>query len=281
MAATQLVIRRVEKPWGRRDLPHAFGSVGDDEEPIGEIWFEHPDGKQPELLIKYLFTSEKLSIQVHPDDVAARARGHERGKDEAWLVLGADADATIGIGLVEEVGKEELRAAAIDGRIEQLLDWRSARSGDSYYSPAGTVHALGAGLTLVEVQQNVDLTYRLYDYGRPRELHLDEGIEVADPAPYIAPFEAYEMSNGREILADGPAFVLERWRGAASGMLQAERERPVWLVPVAGTGGLIGGEPLDPGAAWLAEGAVELRFRSGSDTLVAYPGKGVRKDLLV
>ncbi len=281
MTATQLVTRRVEKLWGRRDLPPAFGSVGDDEEPVGEIWFEHPDGKQPELLIKYLFTSEKLSIQVHPDDSAARARGYKRGKDEAWLVLAADDDATVGIGLVEEVEPEELRAAALDGRIEQLLDWRPARAGDSYYSPAGTVHALGPGLTLVEVQQNVDLTYRLYDYGRPRELHLDEAIEVADPAPYVAPFEAYEMSNGREILADCRAFVLERWRGAASGTLQAQSERPVWVMPVAGRGGLIGGDPLEAGTAWLAEGVVELRFRSGSDTLIAYPRQGVRKDLLV
>jgi mannose-6-phosphate isomerase len=281
MTATQLVTRRVEKLWGRRDLPPAFGAVPDDEEPVGEIWFEHPDGRQPELLIKYLFTAEKLSIQVHPDDESARARGERSGKDEAWLVLAADPGATIGIGLTEEVDREELRAAALEGRIEQLLDLRPARAGDNYYSPAGTVHALGPGLTLVEVQQNVDLTYRLYDYGRPRELHLDEAVAVADPAPYVAPFEAYEMSNGREILADCPAFVLERWRGAASGMLQAEEGRPVWVVPVEGSGGRIAGDPLEPGTAWLAEGPVELRFPSGSDTLIAYPGKGVRKDLLV
>lgn len=281
MAATQLVARRVEKMWGRRDLPPAFGEVGEGEEPVGEIWFEHPDGEQPALLIKYLFTSEKLSIQVHPDDKAAWARGHSGGKDEAWLVLAADEDATIGIGLVEELDREALRAAAIDGRIEQLLDWRPAQAGDSYYSPAGTVHALGPGLTVVEVQQNVDLTYRLYDYGRPRELHLEEAVAVADAGPYVAPFESYEMSAGREILADGPAFVVERWRGAASGSLLAEPDRPVWIVPLDGPGGRIGGEALEPGTAWLADGPVELRVRSGSDTLIAYPGSGVRKDLLV
>jgi mannose-6-phosphate isomerase len=280
MTATQLVTRRVEKVWGRRDLPPAFGAVGDDEEPVGEIWFEDPRGSEPELLIKYLFTSEKLSIQVHPGDAAARARGYPRGKDEAWVVLAADPEATIGIGLTEEVEPATLRAAALDGRIETLLDWRPAEAGDTYYSPAGTVHALGAGLTLVEVQQNVDLTYRLYDYGRPRELHLDEAVAVADPAPYVAPFEPHELSSGREILADGPAFVLERWRGAASGALQADGGRPVWLVPIEG-GGRVAGAALEAGSAWLAEGQVELRIRGGSDVLVAYPGAGVRKDLLV
>jgi mannose-6-phosphate isomerase len=279
--ATQLVTRRVEKVWGRRDLPPPFAGVGEDDEPVGEIWFEHPGGEEPELLIKYLFTSERLSIQVHPDDAAARARGYKRGKDEAWLVLDVEEDATIGIGLVETVTPEELRAAALDGRIERLLDWRPAQAGDCYYSPAGTVHALGPGLALIEVQQNVDLTYRLYDYGRPRELHLDDAVAVADPVPYVAPFEPWELSDGRVILADGPAFVLERWRGAASGRLQAESGRPVWVVPVAGDGAVIGGDPLEPGTAWLAEAPVEVRFGSGSDTLIAYPRGGVRKDLLV
>ena len=280
MPATRLVTRRVEKVWGRRDLPPVFGAVGEDEEPVGEIWFEDPRGDQPELLIKYLFTSERLSIQVHPGDEAARAAGYPRGKDEAWVVLAAEPEAEIGIGLTEEVDPQLLRAAALDGSIEQLIDWRRAEAGDTYYSPAGTVHALGSGLTLVEVQQNVDLTYRLYDYGRPRELHLDEAIAVADPRPYVAHAEPHVLSDGREILADGPAFVLERWRGAASGALQAGGGRPVWLVPIEGQGS-IAGETLEAGSAWLAEGEVDLRIESGSDLLVAYPGAGVRKDLLV
>ena len=280
MTTTRLVTRRIEKVWGRRDLPEAFDSVGEDEEPVGEIWFEDPRGNEPELLVKYLFTSERLSIQVHPGDEAARAAGYPRGKDEAWVVLDAEPDAEIGIGLTEEVDPETLRAAALDGSIEQLVDWRAAEAGDSYYSPAGTVHALGPGLTLIEVQQNVDLTYRLYDYGRPRELHLDEALAVARPGPYVAVAEPHVLSDGREILAEGPAFVLERWRGAASGALQAGDGRPVWLVPIAG-GGMVEGDPLEAGTAWLAEGEVELRIQSGSDLLVAYPGAGVRKDLLL
>lgn len=278
MSVTRLETRRVEKVWGRRDLPAAFGAA-DGAEPVGEIWFEHPKGERPPLLVKYLFTSERLSIQVHPDDAAARAAGHPCGKDEAWLVLAADEGATIGVGLCEAVERDALRAAAADGGIERMLDWRPAEAGDSYYSPAGTVHALGAGLTLVEVQQNVDLTYRLYDYGRPRELHLEEGIAVADPVPYEPPCTPYRLGPGREIVADGAAFVLERWTGGAEGQLAASAERPVWIVPVSG-GGSLGGERIAAGEAWLADEEAPIRIEAGADLLLAYPGKGVIEALI-
>jgi mannose-6-phosphate isomerase len=278
MAATRLETRRVEKVWGRRDLLPAFDAVEESGEPVGEIWFEDPRGGDPELLVKYLFTSERLSIQVHPDDAAARVSGYPRGKDEAWVILSADPGATIGIGLREAASREELRAAALDGRIEHMLDWRPAKAGDVYYSPAGTVHALGPGLTLIEVQQNVDLTYRLYDYGRPRELHLEEGIAVSDPVPYVAPFAPRELGAGRTILADGPAFVLERWTGPAKrGRLDAGG--PLWLVPISG-GGTIDGERLEAGTAWLVEGSADVAIDAGSDVLVAYTGSGVVGDLL-
>jgi mannose-6-phosphate isomerase len=277
MTATRLKICRVGKPWGRRDLPPAFAAVEEGGEPVGEIWFEDPRGGDPELLVKYLFTSEKLSIQVHPADAAARAAGHARGKDEAWVVLAADRGATIGIGLRAPASREALRAAALDGRIEAMVDWRPAKAGDVYYSPAGTVHALGAGLTLIEVQQNIDLTYRLYDYGRRRPLHLDEGIAVSDPNPYAAPFAPYDLAPGRAILSDGPAFVLERWTMAAAGRL--ETDRPLWLVPVGG-GGTIDRETLEPGTAWMVEGGADLTIAAGSDVLLAYPGAGVERHLL-
>lgn len=271
MTARQLITRRVEKPWGRRDLLPIFGAVEDEAEPVGEIWFEDPQGGDPELLVKYLFTSEKLSIQVHPDDEAARAAGHSRGKDEAWVVLEAEPDATIGIGLRAPASREELRAAALDGRVEEMLDWRPAKAGDVYYSPAGTVHALGPGLKLIEVQQNVDLTYRLYDYGRPRELHLDAGIAVSDPVPYEAPFAPYEAAPGRHILAEGPAFVLERWTAPVARVVEGQ----TWVVPVSGSG-TIDGAPLEAGTVWLAEGRTELSTSDGADVLVAYPGGTLR-----
>lgn len=279
MNAVRLVTRRVEKPWGRRDLLPAFGDVPADGEPVGEIWFEDPRGREPELLVKYLFTSEKLSIQVHPDDEAARARGHKRGKEEAWLILDADPDAVIGIGLKAALDKDSLRAAALDGRIEEMMDWRHAVAGDYYYSPAGTVHALGPGLKLIEVQQNVDLTYRLYDYGRPRELHLEDGIAVSNPVPYEAPFDPYRLAPGRLILAEGRKFVLERWTEAKAGRLGASEAAPLWLIPVAGPVRL-DGEALEPGGVWLAEQDFELALEDGADLLLAYRGPAVEPELL-
>jgi len=176
--------RRVFKPWGRTDIPEQFG--GATSEPLGEIWFQREDGGADPLLIKYLFTSERLSVQVHPDDAAARDAGYARGKDEAWFVLDAEPGASIGIGLKKPVSSPDLQAAALDGSIAEMLDWRKVERGDAYYSPAGTLHSIGGGLTLLEVQQNCEVTYRLYDFGRPRELHLDEGIAAARTEATIA-----------------------------------------------------------------------------------------------
>ena len=271
MPAVRLATRRVEKPWGRRDLGTPFQDVPEGGEPVGEIWFAEEAGGAPELLVKYLFTSERLSIQVHPDDEAARKAGYPRGKSEAWLILEAEPHATIGIGTREVMTREELRAASLDGRIENLLDWRAVRAGDVFYSPAGTVHALGPGLKLIEVQQNVDLTYRLYDYGRPRELHLDAGVAVANPVPYVAPNRVEEVAPGRMRLVDGPAFVLERWTGKRSVTARGSADRPVWLVPVAGAA-RADGQAMNAGTVWRADARVALELDSDADLLLATPG---------
>ena len=277
MPATRLNTKRVEKPWGRRELWPGFDNVPAGGEPVGEVWFEVPgeqDGSAngPELLIKYLFTSDKLSIQVHPDDEAARAAGYARGKDEAWVILAAEPHASIALGTHEVLTKDQLRAAAEDGSIETLMDWKPMKKDDFYYSPAGTVHAIGPGLTVVEIQQNVDLTYRLYDYGSGRELHLDAGIAVSDPIPYVATFKPHDIAPGRLLLSDGPKIVIERWKTAAKGTLRSDG-RPLWLVPLAGKG-TIGDEALEAGGAWLAEGETPIALEDGIDLLVAYPGAG-------
>jgi mannose-6-phosphate isomerase len=267
MSATRLSTHRVEKPWGRCDLWPGFDDVGAGGDPVGEIWFQTPGDAEPELLVKYLFTSEKLSIQVHPDDARARASGYPRGKDEAWVILAAEPDSTIAMGLTRNVTSDELRAAALDGSIETLVDWKPVKAGDVIYSPAGTVHAIGAGLTLIEVQQNVDLTYRLYDYGRPRELHLDEGIAVSDTTPFTNPLAPRNLGAGRTLLVDGPKFVLERW---AAGSHRTDTDGPGWFVPVAGSG-TINGESWKAGECWLTEGAVEATINAGGDALFARP----------
>ncbi len=278
MAASRLASRQVEKLWGRSKLPQSFGAAAAG--PIGEIWFQDGRGPESELLVKYLLTREKLSIQVHPGGDQARAAGFPRGKDEAWLVLEAEPGARIGLGLKREVSSAELRSAIDNGTIEALVDWREARAGDFHYSPAGTIHALGPGLTLVEIQENVDLTYRLFDYGRERELQVDAGVKAARPEPYRAPTPRREIEPGREILAEGGAFVVERWTRSAGGRLAGEVERPVWLVPVRGSG-LIDGQALEPPSVWLVEDQSRVRLDPGSEILFAYPGPNVIEALFV
>ena len=268
---SRLAEHRVAKPWGRTDLPEAFGERPD--KPIGEIWFEREAGDDDALLVKYLFTSERLSVQVHPDDAVARAAGHRSGKDEAWLILAAEPDAKLGIGLREPLTPDALRTAALDGSIADMLDWRAARSGDAYYSPAGTLHSIGAGLTLLEVQQNCDLTYRLYDFGRPRELHLDSGIAAARPGARIEMACARPIAEGREIVAQGPKFTLERWRSAA-GKLQANAGEPLWLIPLWGTV-TANGQELEPPSVWIAEEPVRIDSATG-EVVVAYEGSAIR-----
>lgn len=149
---------------------------------IGEVWFTGEE--EMPLLAKYLFTSEALSIQVHPDDEEARARGFPAGKTECWYILEAEPGAVLGLGLTREVGEAELRSAALDGSIVDLVQWRPVQEGEFILVPPGTIHAIGAGLSLLEFQQNSDITYRLYDYGRPRELHLDDGVKVSTRSPF-------------------------------------------------------------------------------------------------
>ena len=270
MAAIELRRRAVERIWGRTDLPPPFERLGGGGRPIGEIWFEAPEGR-PELLVKYLFTSDRLSIQVHPDAEQASRRGLDCCKDEAWLILDAEPGATIGLGLTRPVGRDALRAAALTGEIERLLDWRPVRPDEILYSPAGTVHAIGAGLSLIEVQQNCDVTWRLYDYGRPRELQVDEAVSAARPEPWAPATNPRQAGDGRTVHVEGGGFVLERWSGHRS----VEIADAVTLVPLTDCGSL-DGHPLEAGAVWATDGPARLELAPGADLLVAYPGAEAR-----
>jgi mannose-6-phosphate isomerase len=238
------------------------------EEPIGEIWFEAPDGADPQLMVKYLFTSERLSIQVHPNDADAHAKGHKRGKDEAWVVLAAEPGATIALGTNRPVSREELRTAALDGSIEQLMHWQPVTAGDVIYSPAGTVHAIGAGLTILEVQQNVDLTYRLYDYGRPRELHLDDGIAVSDPLPFEIPPLPAQSDPAVLWALDGAKFKLSRHIGPGVTGGALDQGTSAWFIPLSGSGTLCG-HAYQAGECWMITGDFLIEAGKDSDFVMA------------
>lgn len=270
MPATLLQTHRVEKPWGRHKLWPGFADPAPDGDPVGEVWFQSPGDSAPDLLVKYLFTSEKLSVQVHPDDEQAHARGLPRGKDECWVILDAEPDSTIALGTHQPVDADTLRTAALDGSIEQLLDWKPVKAGDFFYAPSGTVHAIGAGITLIEIQQNSETTYRLYDYGRPRELHLEDGVAVSDARPFVPAPMPGEVEPGRTILVEGPKFVLERWPGGERALRLPDGVTG-WLVPVRGAGEV-------DGIAWKAgecvavTGSAVMEASPDADLLFAYPG---------
>jgi Phosphomannose isomerase len=218
--------RYVEKPWGRTQLPPMFDAPPPGRR-IGEVWFAAD--AELALLAKYIFTSERLSIQVHPNDDQAQARGLAHGKNECWYILDAEPGATLGLGLKRALSPEELRKAALDGSIEQLMDWRPVAKGDFFFVAAGTIHAIGGGISLLELQQNADVTYRLYDYGRPRELHLDDAVAVARAEPYSGELTRHVDETRDQLLVKGPHFTLVQ---SHEDML---RDRRRWVLPLDGS----------------------------------------------
>jgi mannose-6-phosphate isomerase len=252
----------VEKVWGRDNLPAPF--VAPPGQRIGEIWFEPPP-EVPQVLVKYLFTSEKLSVQVHPSDAAALPG--EAGKEECWLVLDAAPGASLAIGFAREVTPAEIAAAAQDGTIEDLLTWHPARPGDLFYLPAGTVHAIGPGLALVEVQQTSDTTFRLYDYGRPRELHLERALAVASGAVY--PAENKRSIAAGPVLVDGPHFRLDRIAGAPDAATCAAWTGALLVLPLAGeVAAKDGSARAGAGECLVADGLDTLDFSAAEVTLL-------------
>ena len=165
-----------ERIWGSNRLEPWFPNTT---KKIGEVWFRQAESA---VLVKFLFATENLSVQVHPNDAMARRCGHARGKTEMWHILSAEPNARIAVGFQSTVTKEQVRSAAADGSIMGLLRWIPVQPGQSWFIPAGAVHAVGAGVTLCEIQQNSDLTYRLHDFGRGRDLHIEDSLQAADLA---------------------------------------------------------------------------------------------------
>lgn len=265
-----LPVRLVDKPWGVKHLPAPFAAQ--DGRQIGEIWFE-PPAALPQLLVKYIFTSDKLSVQVHPSDEQTIAKGlGKQGKEECWLVLATEPGAQLGIGFREPVDGETMRRAALDGSIEGMMVWHDVVPGDFFYIPANTVHAIGAGVTVMEVQQNSDITYRLYDYGRPRELHLDESIAVAKGAVYDLACWHRHMGEGESAsLVDGPYFRLDRVAGTPMQDIAARYGQGALLVAPLKGNVTVDGEKVAPGGCALAPSLTAVRFAQDGLVVLAQP----------
>jgi mannose-6-phosphate isomerase len=273
--------RFVGRVWGYQDLHPWYDRVAG-EEPIGEVWLTGDDcrvasgplagktlGKvfsessaallgsaapSPEspLLIKVIFAREKLSVQVHPDDRLAQKYGQPRGKTECWYALSAEPGAQVAAGLKPGVTMDQIRNGIHDGTLEESLNVLPVDEGDMIFVDAGTVHAIWPGSILLETQQNCDLTYRMYDYGRPRELHIDKSIEATRLSTHAGKVPPRVLDD-RTVLIDVQYFCVERIPvpGAlASHHLKAQDETAgglSYLFAAAGTARLISHdfEPID------------------------------------
>lgn len=186
------------------DLSQQFGR-----ELVGEA---ARDPKRFPLLTKFLFPHEKLSVQVHPDDECAQRSGEPWGKTECWYVAHAEPGAQVALGMKPGVTCEQLEKGIHENRAEELLNWIDVHRGELIYVAGGTVHTLGPGSVIVETQQQSDTTYRLYDYGRPRELHLKQGMaavkEVHGSGKVI---RADKNGSPHEELVAAPYFVVDKF----------------------------------------------------------------------
>jgi mannose-6-phosphate isomerase len=245
-----------EKVWGATKLSPWFP---DSDRKIGEVWF---DAGTP-LLIKFLFTSEKLSVQVHPDDAYARLHHGSRGKTEMWHILAAEPGAKIAAGFRQPLTEAQLREAAESGAIEEMLEWFEAKPGDTFFIPAGTVHAIGAGLALCEIQQNSDVTYRLYDYGRPRELHLERAAAVSRLDRHAA-----QQAGEGEKLAGCDHFEVRRLSLKNSGEFLVNQ--PGFVIVISGAGE-IDQNATKAGEVWMFVPERESTIRGNLTFLYAFP----------
>lgn len=244
-----------EKIWGASRLEPWFRSPGSR---IGEVWFSMPEGAVLPILVKFIFTSDRLSVQVHPGEEYARAHEGCGGKSEMWYVLAAEPDARLAAGFRQPLTRERVRRAAISGEIEDLLQWWPVSPGQVYYIPSGTVHTLGPGITLCEVQQNNPITYRFYDYGRPRELQLDKALNVVSLTAYPGPAEPEESS-----LVACPYFVTERME-VTECRCALDTGKFHLLTAVEGSG-KIGEDRFAPGQVWFVpEGAEPFTLAAGN-----------------
>jgi mannose-6-phosphate isomerase len=265
-----------KRVWGSRDLRPWFDLVvepGGD--PIGEAWLtgdmclvatgphagkrldalfaecsaallgpRAPTPQSP-LLIKVLFPEDKLSVQVHPDDKMAQKYGDPRGKTECWYALAAKPGAEVAVGLKPGVTLSQIEREIHDGTLESSLNLLPVEAGEVIFVDAGTVHAIWAGSILLETQQNCDLTYRMYDYGRPRELHIEKSLEATKLVTRAGKVQPIVESD-RTILIDSDYFRVERI--SVSGSIDGDHLRGLaqtkacltYLFAAKGAGRIIG-----------------------------------------
>lgn len=244
-----------EKVWGRER--HGIR--------LGEIWC-----RAEPLLLKFIFTSEKLSVQVHPGDEYALLRDKSAGKTECWHIMAAEPGARLAIDFRRPLTREQIEEAIRAKTIEQELNWIEVKAGDFIFVPWGTVHAIGAGLTLCEVQEFSDVTYRLFDYGRPRELHLEKGLDVVRHHPSAGLMEPVRLAD-RDFLIACRYFAIERVTCSTEYAAAVDPARFEVLIVLRGEGEIVSGgcrQPYTTEQMWLLPaGLKEYRVAPHAETI--------------
>ena len=291
-----------ERIWGVETLPKWYPQP-EAGRPVGEAWltaetcvveagefaylslaemtrrfpeaFAGGDSAEFPLLVKTLFPREKLSVQVHPNDAQAGALGLGRGKTECWYVLSAKPGAELALGFREEISAEKIRVAIANGTLEEKLNYVKVKAGDMVFVDAGTVHSIGPGMVILETQEYSDITYRLYDFGRPRELHVDAGLAVTRTSSSAGLVVPVAMDGFTRLVASD-YFVVDRFVAKDSGAPLGLSGKMQMLFAL-GEGVLVNGEtgvvPLDPWRVLVlpAEG-VEYSLNGAGEVLrIAQP----------
>ena len=287
-----------ERIWGVETLPkwYAQPEVG---KPVGEAWLtaetcvvdagpfagvslaemtrRFPEafagGATAEfpLLVKTLFPREKLSVQVHPNDAQAAELGLGRGKTECWYVLSAEPGAELALGFREEISADAVRAAIADGTLEEKLNYLPVKAGDMVFVDAGTVHSIGPGMVILETQEYSDITYRLYDFGRPRELHVDAGLAVTRTSSSAGLVTPVAMDGFARLVASD-YFVVD-WFALSGDAVALGRGDKMQMLFALGEGASVGDVALDPWRVVVlpAEG-VEYALRGAGEVIrIALP----------
>jgi mannose-6-phosphate isomerase len=286
----------VGRVWGSRDLRPWYDyavddgseAQGADRQPIGEVWLtgdqcriatgphtgkslaalfqeqpqallgkDAPSSDSP-LLIKVIFAREKLSVQVHPDDELAQKYGQPRGKTECWYALSAEPGAQVAVGIKSGVSRSDVRSGIQNGTLEECLQILPVEAGDMIFVDAGTVHAIWPGSVLLETQQNSDITYRMYDYRRPRELHIEKSLEAMQLVTRAGKVTPRALSD-RTILVDQDYFCVER--------IPVKTSRSSTKLP--------GDGETEPGLSYLFAAAGRGRLTSAGFGQVELPARGI------
>lgn len=264
----RLAAQVVTKRWDVMTLPAPFAATSDG--PVGEIWFTPPP-ELANLLVKSVCTNELLSVQVHPSNQDVLAAGLDQPSKENWRIeLDAEPRAQVAIGFNRPVDAAAIRAAAMDGTIETLLTWHPVANGVYYYIPAGTVHAIGAGISLIEIQQNSDITFRLFDYGRPRELNLDIGLAVARGETYGRATTRKLPQKSAAVLVDGPLFRLDCLSGPPDAGVSVRYCGALLVIPIDGAA-TIAGETVSLGDCAVATCLDAVSFATDGRHLITQP----------